>query len=65
MKLKYSTLKSKNNFNFTDSARLFDKGAKPSESIKGIPYKNVKIGVGKEKWNNEKRFDFAISENLF
>lgn len=37
------------------SSSLFEKSAKPSESIKGIPYKQLKIGVGKEKWTDEKR----------
>lgn len=39
----------------TDSAYLCEKNTKPNESIKGIPYKKLKIGVGKEKWNDEKR----------
>lgn len=38
-----------------DSACLCEKNAKPIESIKGIPYKKLKIGVGKEKWMDEKR----------
>ncbi|KAK2721039.1 hypothetical protein QYM36_003353 [Artemia franciscana] len=31
------------------------KDAKPSEPIKGIPYKNLSIGVPKEIWQNERR----------
>ena len=31
------------------------KNAKPAEKVKGIPYSNLKIGVTKEKWVNEKR----------
>lgn len=38
------------------STAVLEKNAKASEAIAGIPYKNLKIGVGKEKWTNEKRF---------
>jgi len=31
------------------------KDAKPAEPIKGIPYKNLSIGVPKEIWTNERR----------
>lgn len=41
---------------FLGSAILCEQNAKPSESIKGIPYKNLKIGVGKEKWTDERRY---------
>lgn len=40
---------------FTKSARYLEKDAKPVEVIKGISYKNLTIGVPKEKWLNEKR----------
>lgn len=32
------------------------KDAKPAEPIKGIPYKNLSIGVPKEIWTNERRY---------
>lgn len=38
-----------------ESSAVCEKNAKPSESIQGIPYKQLKIGVGKEKWIDEKR----------
>lgn len=38
-----------------DSACLCEQNGKSNESIKGIPYKKLKIGVAKEKWNDEKR----------
>lgn len=44
-----------------DSACLCEKNAKPNESIKGIPYKKLKIGVCKEKWNGEKRVALSPS----
>jgi len=31
------------------------KDAKSAEPIKGIPYKNLSIGVPKEIWKNERR----------
>lgn len=37
------------------NVKLFCKDGKPVEAIKGIPYKNLTIGVPKEKWLNEKR----------
>lgn len=40
---------------FTNSVRLLEKDAKPVEAIKGVSYKNLTIGVPKEKWQNEKR----------
>jgi len=40
---------------FSGSVKLFNKDGKPVEAIKGIPYKNLTIGVPKEKWINEKR----------
>lgn len=48
------------------SAAVFEKNAKPSEAIAGIPYKNLKIGVGKEKWTNEKRVALtpAVTQTL-
>nr|CAH0111870.1 unnamed protein product [Daphnia galeata] len=36
-------------------ARPLRKDAKPAEPIKGIPYKNLSIGVPKEIWSNERR----------
>ncbi len=36
-------------------ARPLRKDAKPAEPIKGIPYKNMTIGVPKEIWANERR----------
>lgn len=39
-----------------DTAYLNEKSTKTSDKISGIPYKNLKIGVAKEKWTNEKRF---------
>lgn len=36
-------------------ARPLRKDAKPAEPIKGIPYKNLSIGVPKEVWTNERR----------
>lgn len=39
----------------SDTARLFQKDAKPAAVIKGVPYNNLKIGVPKEKWVNERR----------
>ena len=36
-------------------ARPLRKDAKPAEPIKGIPYKNLTIGVPKEIWTNERR----------
>lgn len=41
---------------FSGSLRLFNKDGKPVEAIKGVPYKNLTIGVPKEKWTNEKRY---------
>jgi hypothetical protein len=37
-------------------ARPLRKDAKPAEPIKGIPYKNLSIGVPKEVWTNERRY---------
>ena len=37
-------------------ARPLRKDAKPAEPIKGIPYKNLSIGVPKEIWTNERRY---------
>ncbi len=34
------------------------KDAKPAEPIKGIPYKNLSIGVPKEIWSNERRYKY-------
>lgn len=28
---------------------------KAANKVQGVPYKNLKIGIAKEKWNNEKR----------
>lgn len=36
-------------------SKLLCKDGKPVEAVKGIPYKNLTIGVPKEKWANEKR----------
>lgn len=41
---------------------MCEKNAKPSETIKGIPYRQLKIGVGKEKWTDEKR---CVQSNRF
>jgi NAD(P) transhydrogenase len=40
---------------FSKSVKLLQKDGKPVEAIKGVPYKNLTIGVPKEKWANEKR----------
>uniref|UniRef100_U5ESM1 NAD(P) transhydrogenase, mitochondrial n=1 Tax=Corethrella appendiculata TaxID=1370023 RepID=U5ESM1_9DIPT len=40
---------------FTGSVRLIQKDGKPVQAVKGIPYKNLTIGVPKEKWTNERR----------
>lgn len=40
---------------FTNSVKLLQKDGKPVEVIKGVSYKNLTIGVPKEKWQNEKR----------
>lgn len=41
---------------FTNSLRVLEKEAsKPAQAIKGVSYKNLTIGVPKEKWLNEKR----------
>ena len=37
------------------NARPLRKDAKPAEPIKGIPYKNLSIGIPKEIWTNERR----------
>lgn len=39
---------------FSGSARLRNKDGKP---IEGVAYKNLSIGVPKEKWTNERRLD--------
>ena len=41
-------------------ARPLRKDAKPAEPIKGIPYKNLSVGVPKEVWNNERRHAFNL-----
>lgn len=40
---------------FSGSVKLLNKDGKPVDAIRGIPYKNLTIGVPKEKWLNEKR----------
>lgn len=40
---------------FSGTVKLLRADGKPLEAIKGIPYKNITIGVPKEKWVNEKR----------
>lgn len=40
---------------FSGSAKLLQKDGKPVEVIKGIPYKNLTIGVPKERWQGERR----------
>lgn len=40
---------------FSGSAKRFQKDGKPVEVVKGIPYKNLTIGVPKERWQNERR----------
>lgn len=40
---------------FSGTVKLLSKDGKPVEAIRGIPYKNLTIGVPKEKWVNEKR----------
>lgn len=40
---------------FSGTVKLLKSDGKPVEAIKGIPYKNLTIGVPKEKWVNEKR----------
>lgn len=47
---------------FSKSVKLLQKDGKPVEAIKGVPYKNLTIGVPKEKWANERRCvdDFLI-----
>lgn len=40
---------------FSGSYKLLSKDGKPLEAVKGVPYKNLTIGVPKEKWLNEKR----------
>lgn len=40
---------------FSNTVKLLSKDGKPVEAIRGIPYKNLTIGVPKEKWVNEKR----------
>lgn len=40
----------------TSAKYLKDAAAKPAvEPIKGVSYSNLKIGVPKEKWTNERR----------
>lgn len=40
---------------FSNSVKLLQKDGKPVEAIKGISYKNLTIGVPKERWQNERR----------
>lgn len=37
------------------SVRLLQKDGKPAALVTGIPYKNIVIGVPKERWTNERR----------
>lgn len=41
---------------FSGNVKLQQKDGKPAEILKGIEYKNLTIGVPKEKWANERRF---------
>jgi len=54
-----SLLKFKEPFNntrlFSGTVKILQKDGKPVEAIKGIPYKNLSIGVPKEKFKNERR----------
>lgn len=43
---------------FSGNVKLQQKDGKPAEILKGIEYKNLTIGVPKEKWANERRFVF-------
>ncbi|CAO1419810.1 unnamed protein product [Diamesa serratosioi] len=40
---------------FSRSVRLLNQDGKPVEVIRGVSYKNLTIGVPKERWINEKR----------
>lgn len=40
---------------FSGSVKLLQKDGKPVEAVKGIPYKNLTIGIPKERWQNERR----------
>ncbi|XP_055377553.1 NAD(P) transhydrogenase, mitochondrial-like [Condylostylus longicornis] len=40
---------------FSGSVKILQKDGKPVEAVKGIPYKNLVIGVPKERWTNERR----------
>ncbi|XP_053699405.1 NAD(P) transhydrogenase, mitochondrial-like [Sabethes cyaneus] len=40
---------------FSCSARILQKDGKPAIAVVGIPYKNMVIGVPKERWTNERR----------
>lgn len=40
---------------FSGTVKLLQKDGKPVEAIKGVPYKNLTIGVPKERWQNERR----------
>lgn len=40
---------------FSGSVRFAQKDGKPVEVVKGIPYKNLSIGIPKERWQNERR----------
>lgn len=42
---------------FSRSVRLLNQDGKPVEVIRGVPYKNLTIGVPKERWINEKRYN--------
>lgn len=41
---------------FTGSVKLLQKDGKPATAVTGIPYKNLVIGVPKERWVNERRY---------
>jgi H+-translocating NAD(P) transhydrogenase len=45
---------------FSGSFKLLNKEGKPLEAVKGVPYKNLTIGVPKEKWLNERRSNQLI-----
>lgn len=43
---------------FSSTSKLLEKVATPPPPVKGIPYKNITIGVPKEIWQNEKRYAY-------
>lgn len=51
---KYAVLENAGNRNFSTSSHL-RKDTKSTSEVQGIPYQNLKIGVPKEIWKNERR----------